>query len=128
MIRICNIREVKKDEYDEVWAIVRSLKSKSPWMTHVPELSPSLDLFFMYNRMKNDGHWNKTTFETCYRPRFMQQIANDTAAQAKLEELIAKDAAGKRIALFCFCTDVNLCHRSLISEILRERGVKHTLT
>lgn len=40
MITITDIRNVNFAAYDEVWAIVRSLKNPGN-MKHVPELSPS---------------------------------------------------------------------------------------
>ena len=127
MITITNIRNAKPADYDEIWAIVRSLKSKSAYLRQVPELSPSWDLFKKYLSLKEDGMWNENTFERIYRPTFLAQIAADPKAQNALEELIAMHNAGKRIALVCFCTDVNLCHRSIISDILTARKVPHTL-
>lgn len=128
MITITNIRNAQKDAFDEVWAIVRSLKSKSAYITQVPELSPSWSLFKTYFKLIDDGNWNKQTFETIYKPQFLSQIANDPAASKKLTELIQKDKAGKKIALVCFCTDPTLCHRSLIAQMLTNYGVKVTLS
>lgn len=128
MITITNIRNAQKDAFDEIWAIVRSLKSKSAYITQVPELSPPWSLFKTYLKLRDDGNWNKQTFETIYKPQFLSQITNDPAASKKLTELIQKDKAGKKIALVCFCTDPALCHRSLIAQMLTNYGVKVTLS
>lgn len=128
MITITNIRNAQKDAFDEIWAIVRSLKSKSAYITQVPELSPSWSLFKTYLKLRDDGNWNEQTFETIYKPQFLSQIANDPAASKKLTELIQKDKAGKKIALVCFCTNPTLCHRSLIAQILTNCGVQITLS
>lgn len=123
MISICSIRNVKPEDYDEVWAIVRSLKSKSPWIKHVPELSPSMDLFMKYRRLVEKSEWNENTFQTVYVPQFLQEMHNPLA-KARFEELKALDAAGKNIALICFCPRENLCHRSIIAGILQGDGIR----
>ena len=89
MITVTNIRKAKPEDFDEIWAIVRSLKSKSSYLTQVPELSPSWDLFKTYLKLRDDGNWNKQTFETIYKPRFLSQIANDATASKKLSGISA---------------------------------------
>ena len=128
MITLTNFQNLRRYKPDEVWAIVRSLKYKPSNVEQVTELSPSPSLFRTYLGLKNRGAWNENTFNAVYRPAFMAQIKNDPAAQKKLNELIKKHKAGKHIVLVCFCSDARLCHRSLISEMLTERGVKNTLS
>ena len=128
MITITSIRNAKQEVFDEIWAIVRSLKSKSAYITQVPELSPSWSLFKTYLKLIDDGNWNKQTFETIYKPQFLSQIANDPAASKKLAELVQKDKAGKKIALVCFCANPALCHRSLIAQMLTTYGVQIILS
>lgn len=134
MIDICSIDQAnpKKyknaEKYDEVWAIVRNLKDKPSYVTHhVPELSPSLDLLTWYRRQVDSKHWDKNTFENGYRPRFESEMKDNEAAEAKIKELKEKNDQGKKIALCCFCKDVSLCHRSIVSEMLDARGISHTL-
>lgn len=122
MIYIRNIRNVRPQDYDQCWAIVRSLKSPSPWMTHVQELSPSLDLFWWYCREKKAGAFTQEKFDQEYTPRFTAQIRKDEAAQHRLDELVRLDAEGKKIALFCFCPNPAQCHRTIIGKMLEERG------
>lgn len=55
MIVITNIRNLKPNMYDETYAIVRSLKSSSPWLKQVSVLSPSPTLFHKYMMLKNMG-------------------------------------------------------------------------
>ena len=54
MITIRHISQIDYNEYDEVWAIVRSLKYVGAKIRHVPELSPSWNLFKRY-RSLHDG-------------------------------------------------------------------------
>lgn len=124
MIVIDNIRRVQPNQFDEVWAIVRSAKKLSPWITHKPDLSPSSRLFqdYLYN-WKSSGKWGPDMFATQYVPRFINQIAHDPNAIQLLNELWQKDRMGKKIALVCFCPDPRTCHRSIIAGILQGTGV-----
>lgn len=54
MITVTNIRNIDHTAYDEVWAIVRSFKNPGN-LKHVPELSPSWNLFRQY--LPVTEHW-----------------------------------------------------------------------
>ncbi len=62
MITVTDIRNVNDAAYDEVWAIVRSLKNPRK-MKHVPELSPSWVLFKKYMQLRDAKQWNADSFE-----------------------------------------------------------------
>lgn len=121
MITVTNIRYINYAAYDQVWAIVRSLKNPRS-MKHVPELSPSWNLFKRYFGLRNAGRWNAESFQNVYVPVFLQEMQN-TAARNKIAELIDLDRQGKRICLACFCPDEILCHRSIVAGILQYAGV-----
>lgn len=125
MIVLCNMRDINamRNQYnlDEVWLIVRSLKTPIAGCNHVPELSPSSNLFYKYLDIRNKGCWNISSFEQMYMPQFMHEM-HAPAAQAKLTELINKDHSGYNIGLACFCSDEQTCHRSLIGDILQANG------
>lgn len=121
MIEIRNIRNVRRGQFDEVWAIVRYYRGKSDWITHVPELSPSQLLVARYSKLKLAGEWNKSSFDEKYLPVFLREM-KAPAARNKLNELYRADKAGKRIALVCFCADESLCHRSIIAGFLQGVG------
>lgn len=127
MIIIGSFSDIKPMEYDEIWIIVRSLKDKSILTRytnsrHIPELSPSTELFNCYLSWKRDGHWNKDMFETGYVPRFIVEMF-EKPAKDKLNELYFKDKAGKNILLVCFCSTEEKCHRSIVGGLLQGVGV-----
>ena len=122
MITVTNIRNINSANYDEVWAIVRSLKNPGR-MKHVPELSPSWNLFKKYLALRNAGKWNMESFSNIYMPVFLKEMQY-SATRRKLAELIDLDKQGKRICLTCFCTDETLCHRSIIAGILQNKGIQ----
>lgn len=105
--------------YDEVWLIVRSLKQVPQVNTnvfHVPQLSPSPELFKSYLSWRNQGLWSKDTFEKYYKPRFLKEMEGEDA-QRVLNLLINK-ASTKNILLVCFCNDESMCHRSLVYSLV----------
>ena len=107
---------------DEVWAIVRSLKTKPYGVKQVPELSPSWNLFKKYLSLRDSGNWNNESFMEIYVPQFLHEM-KDPAAQAKIAELIEKGKNGK-IAILCFCDNETMCHRSIIAGILQKEGIR----
>jgi len=129
-IRIANLNDMKVLQQfgihlDEIYFIVRSLKNpdmplyNGQMYIHLPELSPSRDLFYSYLRLRNAGQWNKNTFFTQYAPTFLKQM-HETVPRAWLNRLF-KDVTkhGKDIALVCFCKDEELCHRSIVGGLLQ---------
>ena len=122
MITVTNIRNINYAVYDEVWAIVRSLKNPG-MMKHVSELSPSWNLFKMYLALREAGRWNAESFKNVYVPVFLQEMQNATARK-KIAELIDLNRQGKRICLVCFCPDETLCHRSIVAGILQYSGIQ----
>lgn len=130
MITISSIGSINYTEYDEIWAIVRSLKNQNQHIKQVADLSPSKDLFYRYLGWRNEGQWNKQKFQEEYVPQFLRELKQNHAALELLSKLWDADRAGKRICLVCFCTDEELCHRSIIAGILqgagcRVNGVRH---
>lgn len=125
MVTITSILNVNYGLYDEVWAIVRFLKYTNPRIRHVPELSPSWQLFKTYLSLKNKGQWNEETFRTMYVPRFLMEMRGKVQ-QDLLNELFNTK---KHICLVCFCPDESLCHRSIVGGMLQGAGaVVHGLS
>ena len=123
MISILNIGKVKYDEFDEVWAIVRSMKYENPRIKQVQRLSPSPELFHKYLNLKAAGNWNKESFDNIYVPKFLHDIRyGDERGFEVLNELYKLDKQGKKIALCCFCPEESLCHRSIVAGLLQAVG------
>lgn len=113
MIYIKNIHNAKLEDYDEICAIVRSIKSNS--IKQVPELAPSKGLFYWYYNHKNE--WNFDLFKNIYYPRFIREFTQE--GKDTLKKLRLLDREGKKICLVCFCFDETTCHRSIIAGILQ---------
>lgn len=123
MIYLRNYYKIQNevDSYDEVWAIVRSYKNPLPGVKHVPQLSPSWDLFKWFRQMNDEKLWKKSMFDDEYVPRFISEM-NRHEPLVLLNELKKKSESGKNIALICFCYDESQCHRSVIGGILKGVG------
>lgn len=86
MVTITNIRSIDYTIYDEVLAIVRSLKNPGQ-MKHVPGLSPSWGLFKKYLELRDAGNWNTDKFQKIYVPVFIKEMQT-VAARRELAELV----------------------------------------
>lgn len=117
MLYTGSFSDIGKRPYDEVWLIVRSLKAmpKGDNIKHVPELSPSWNLFKSYLNWKERGIWNHHIFETQYKPEFIRELSSYNSRK-KLKELIQLSEE-KDILCVCYCKDESLCHRSIVKDI-----------
>lgn len=114
-----SFRAIKPEDYDEVWLIVRSLKAmpKNPLgnIYHVPLLSPSKDLWLRHLALKKSGNWDKDTFMSLFAPQFLREMLQPEP-YAKLREM-HKKTRQQAVLCACYCSDEDLCHRSLIRMI-----------
>lgn len=125
MIAIDCINNIKENnEYDEVWAIVRSFKgSKISNLKQMKELAPSSALFydFLKESKYKDYLFQKDYFKYIYVPRFIAEIGLSNKSQDILNSLIKTD---KNICLVCYCKNEEICHRSIVAGILQHFGVQ----
>jgi uncharacterized protein YeaO (DUF488 family) len=83
----------------------------------LPELSPSQKVVsWALAQPWTDARWKK--FARDYR----REMGDPRASH--LLDLIAALSRGAAISVGCYCEDENRCHRSLLRELLRERGAK----
>ena len=117
-----SFRDIKPEEYDEVWICLRSLKSmpKNPLgnIKHVQVLSPSTGLWHDYLDWRNAGKWDHKTFRDLYSPRFLKEMLQPQA-YGKLQELEMLTRT-KAVLVVCYCADESLCHRSLLKKIINQ--------
>lgn len=129
MIRITSIRRCRIAEYDDIYLIIRStasLKHNSSgilrYATQLADLSPSRRLFYANLDWEKRGEWNQEKFDKIYKPAFIDELNNNPNAEKWLNKLEKDNKAGRKIALLCFCPNENLCHRTIIGDILRNKG------
>ncbi len=122
MIFIGSIRDIKNKNFDEVWSITNSDRlSKSPGIIYVPQLAPSWDLYNKTQALKKQGQWCDQVFSLMYAPQFIRDINKPNSRQL-LNQLYLLDKQNKNIALVCFCSEEETCHRSIIAGILQGAG------
>lgn len=110
-------------------AIVRSLRSGYEGVEQWQELSPSVGLLSTFCEWKKDPRWSqkgyqKEKFRMEYVPEFLRQIRNDPAAHDALVRIWQMDHDGANVFLACFCSDEELCHRSIVAGLLSGIGVR----
>jgi uncharacterized protein YeaO (DUF488 family) len=117
-----SISNMDASKYDEVWVCVRSLGNVKTGgnVYHVPQLSPSADLFHAYLSWKKQGIWSKDQFDKVYTPRFLKEMESKEARSYL--DLLRDKTKTKNIYVCCFCDDESLCHRSLIRRLLMDNA------
>lgn len=129
MVYLVDLRHADPVKFDEIWLVVRSV-GKAESLTrysnvkHVPELSPSTNLFFQYRKWAKNGKWTRTTFRNRYVPQFLRDADpeyNTDFHKAMLE--LAEKSETKDIALACFCKDEAMCHRSILGAICIDNDI-----
>lgn len=104
---------------------------------HTPQLSPSLELFEKTQEKFKKNIFNKEEIEYLYSinklneekswwylyERAFKKELNErpdmVKAVSKLKKLLTEN---KEIYLFCYCKDVQYCHRRIVGEFLEEQG------
>ncbi len=120
MVAVVNIRDLRPGEYAEAWAIVRSPKNVPSWMRHVPELSPSPELFSFAQQQRRNLQWTEAVFRNEFTPRFLAEM-REPGPRAALGELVRRSTTDD-IAVACFCAYPDKCHRSLVAGLLAGMG------
>lgn len=122
MIYIGNIRDVRPGQFDKSYAIVRSWKGdKDGWLQQLSALAPSWKLFTQQQQLVANDEWTKEAFDSFYVPRFLGEMHQMEARRA-LNKLVIADRAGENIALCCYCTGEDMCHRKIVAGLLQGVG------
>ena len=83
---------------------------------HVPVLSPSLKLFFKVQELKKTNQWTEKSFDEFYTPAFLKEMLQPK--QRMILNQLAEKSKTQNILIACYCTNENICHRSLIKKIV----------
>ena len=87
------------------------------------ELAPSKELFNWYINLKNTNNLYEGWFED-YRKVYLNQLKNNKKALNQLKHIKDKLDNGINVAIYCFCKDVNKCHRNIIGNLFEKKGYK----
>lgn len=83
----------------------------------VPALAPSAELIRWFKETpESDGRWK--TFARRYRSEMSEP------ERRQLLDLLAVLSRGATFSVGCYCADEERCHRSLLREVLAERGAE----
>lgn len=83
----------------------------------LPELAPSQKwVSWALSRPWTDARWKK------YASNYRREMRDPRAE--RLLELLAALSHGTNLSVGCYCESEERCHRSLLRELLRERGAK----
>lgn len=120
MLYTGSFKDVDPDKYDQIWIIVRRLANnfKNPKnnIFYVYELAPSRGLLNDAVIAKRRKEFNEDYFKNTYTPRFMNEMLKPVS-KAKLQKL-AELSKTQDILIACYCTEENLCHRSIVKSLV----------
>ena len=80
----------------------------------LPDLAPSAPLVGMALSARDEKSWK--AFERKYRAEMRQ------SASARILDLLAALSHQTNLSVGCYCENANRCHRSILKELLIERG------
>jgi uncharacterized protein YeaO (DUF488 family) len=99
-------RGVPKNEY----------ASRDFYDVWLPNLSPSLDLLKVAKGAEDDKAWS------AFKRKFRAEMNSSEAS--KVLDLLAALSHQTNMSLGCYCKDETRCHRSVLRELLMERGTE----
>ncbi len=79
-----------------------------------PDLSPSPELVKLAKGAKNDREW------AAFKKRFRKEMSEPTPRRTL--DLLAALSHTTNLSVGCYCEDETHCHRSVLRELLAERG------
>lgn len=82
----------------------------------LPNLSPSQELMEEGKTASDESSW------TLFKNRFRSQVKGGETG--KILDLLAAFSHQANFSLGCYCEDENRCHRSVLRELLLERGAE----
>lgn len=103
----------------EIWLITRAGKDIAGTI-RVRGLSPGPALYQDYLEKWKDV--DPERWWPQYQARFKEEL-KQPEKRAALHRLWLLLREGKNVALVCFCPDYRYCHRTIVGDLLREKGV-----
>lgn len=88
--------------------------SRDFYDTWLPNLSPSPELMAQGQAAQSDKEW------AAFKRKFHAQMKDADASH--LLDLLAAMSHHASFSLGCYCEDENRCHRSVLRELLAQRG------
>lgn len=80
-------------------------------------LAPSQELFSWYRNNMNRKDW----FDI-YCKRYMNQFKTDPEAIRQINEIKHLLDEGRDVCIYCFCKNVNKCHRGILGHLFSRKG------
>jgi uncharacterized protein YeaO (DUF488 family) len=82
----------------------------------LPNLSPSQELLKQGQSARSDKEWS------IFRRKFRSELKQSGAE--KILDLLVALSHTAAFSLGCYCQDENRCHRSILRDLLAERGAR----
>jgi uncharacterized protein YeaO (DUF488 family) len=80
----------------------------------LPNVAPSPELMKLGQAVRSEKEWK------AFVRRYRREMADPE--KSRVLDLLAALSHGTDFAVGCYCADASRCHRSVLHELLRERG------
>lgn len=95
--------------------VPKALFAKQNWYdVWLPNLAPSAALFSTRSTLHDDAAWRK------YVRRYRAEMSRPDAS--RLLDVLAALSHQTNFAVGCYCDDESRCHRSVLRQLLADRG------
>lgn len=140
-VQLCSISEIGDlilSSFPKKLLIVRSVGKAQGLIdhhgfVHVPQLSPSGQLFNTYYTKWNKGiftheeidimsNGNTHSWWDLYAPKFMEEMETRSDFQACINRTMVLLDQGVNVLMVCFCPEYYRCHRGLVGYYLSKKG------
>ena len=108
MLIPCNIRELKSTQATVKMAITRKAIT-TPGINWEPRLAPSQELFYWYMQNRKRPDWWLD-----YVIKWKAEKRDNLQYGDAIRYVVSLLNGGLDVAIACFCTDYNTCHRSIV--------------
>jgi uncharacterized protein YeaO (DUF488 family) len=80
----------------------------------LPNLAPSQELMKLGQAVRNEREWK------AFVKKYRAEMADPE--KSRILDLLAALSHGANFSVGCYCEDESRCHRSVLRELLEERG------
>jgi len=138
MIIFCSkedvLNELKKESFDKKYCITLfTNKGLYPEFIQRKDLAPSLELynktFKRWKKMKfTSEEWmilknGKThTWFDLYEEKFLEEMESRIDMKKALNEICEDLKENKKIICYCYCDNVNFCHRKILANFFKTKN------
>lgn len=125
VIRVCRVQNINRIKADVKIAAVQTMKRPNETVFVCPELAPDDTMLAAKAQLREQGAWNRETFQERYVPMYLDRLCT-AEARRTLNWIYKLVKSGKTVAIGCYCADEENCHRSILAGLFQALDLEVT--